>query len=509
MSRGDSQIYISEVHGRILLRVAPPIQVSEAERLQLDRWCSEANGPSKRVLRSWIVLRCAQGKTNQEISREFLVDQGTVALWRRRFLIHRLEGIRSDAPRSGRTPRVSAALIRQVVEASLRPPTEPGQRVSSRVLARQFGVSQATVIRIWQTHGLPIRGAPREEIPRARIRQQVRDVVGLYLGPTHRAVVVLLDDLPEPHPPSRFPRTVASHVRQQTSHSASVEPPRSDLLEALRALYALKASTSPADDPRQEFLLFLRGVDRNVPPDVPLYLVLDSPKLATDTSVIRWLRDRPRFRVHTGRPNARGTPGGFLWPKAWTDLGGGQGSSLTLGDIIQAFRGYSASVRYRPGPFVWTATVDVAHRLLGRPIPLEASVPLGLAGLSRWDRWGSATELGTARAEPPAHLPITLGPWVSLPLNVSLSAAYTSRPGSVSVPRPIPRSSVAPVSADGAIGARVESEQPEAMSAPSGPPRAAPNDGARTTSGLVELDGGAALPESNRSPRGMTRSSPP
>ena len=179
------------------------------------------------------------------------MDVATVALWRRRFLIHRLAGIRDNVPRPGRKPRLPPTLADKIVEAALQPPPPPARRWTSRSLAKALGTSQSTVVRVWKARGVPKPREPKGLAPASTAPRIIRDVQGVYLTPQNKAVVLVVYD-PGTRPPDSAAAPPARRGVDAAAAGAAAKRISNDLLKAVRLLYRCEPPSFalPASPPR-------------------------------------------------------------------------------------------------------------------------------------------------------------------------------------------------------------------------------------------------------------------
>jgi transposase len=321
----------------ILVRAAPEIRTTREERRRLQELASKGGASPRIAFRSRIVLRAAAGARNHEIASELHTSPGTVARWRRRFLVQRVPGIEKDAPRPGRPPFIPVSSIQALVRATLERRAPDGSPWTARSLARAMGVSKTTVHRLWQARRIRPRGAPGMPPPRrSEFVDRVTDFVGLYLNPPERAMVFCVDEKG---------RTAALDRRER---------------DAIRSI--------PEPDRGAQFLSFLQAVDRETPPGFELHLVVDRLLAPTSPTVQRWLVRHPRFSLHflpadATRPNAIDRWFGEFTKKR--ARGPSFPSVARLRRSIQSHLGASGSLA---GPFVWTATSEEIRSRAGRPI---------------------------------------------------------------------------------------------------------------------------------------------
>jgi transposase len=177
---------------QFVMRKAPPIHLTEAERSTLESWLRGRSTPARLVLRARIVLLAAEGQENQEIGELVGASRQTVGLWRQRFAAQGLRGIEKDAPRGGRPGSVRADWERRIIEATLRDQPINATHWSTRTLARALGVSRSLVHRVWQANGLkPHRVKTFKLSNDPDFIDKLLDVVGLYLDPPEHALVLV------------------------------------------------------------------------------------------------------------------------------------------------------------------------------------------------------------------------------------------------------------------------------------------------------------------------------
>jgi transposase len=176
-------------------RTTTPIVLVPEERATLDAWGRGRNLPYRKVIRARIITMAADGVLNQDIAHALSVSRPTVQLWRERFLALRLSGLEKDAPRPGRKPKVSAGIIRAVVEDTLHSPAPNAAHWSTRSMAKAHGLSQTMVYRIWQDHNLKPHLVKTFKISRDKhFVEKLQGVAGLYLNPPDKALVLCVDE---------------------------------------------------------------------------------------------------------------------------------------------------------------------------------------------------------------------------------------------------------------------------------------------------------------------------
>ena len=177
------------------MRVAPPVVLDPASRTELERLSRKRSLAARVVVRSRIILLAADGLQNQQIADELGVSTRMAALWRGRYLSLGIQGLLKDAPRPGRTPRITAEAVAEVVTKTTRMTPSNATQWSTRVMAREAGISEASVRRIWHAHGLKPHRIESFKISRdPEFAAKLDDVVGLYLNPPEHALVLSVDE---------------------------------------------------------------------------------------------------------------------------------------------------------------------------------------------------------------------------------------------------------------------------------------------------------------------------
>ncbi len=310
------------------MRRAPPVHLTRDERRRLLAWMQARATPSRRAFRARIVLRAADGAQNRTIAEELGTAPGTVALWRRRFLVQRIPGIERDAPRPGRPPVIPTSTIQAIVRSTLgrRPPHAPYW--SARSLARDMGVSKSTVQRVWKAHHLEPRRAAASFRPGSgpEFIRKVTDLVGLYLNPPERAMAFSVDE-----------RARGSALRPSER----------------RAISAFQERSRAA-----EFVAFLQTVDRETPRELDVHLLVDNRVAPTAPEVRRWLVRHPRFYLHF--LPSEGSSSSLLdrLVGEFTRKRVRSGTVPSVARLHGAIQHHFTTFRAGRRPFVWTATEE-------------------------------------------------------------------------------------------------------------------------------------------------------
>ena len=283
-----------------LMRTATAIHLTPEVREQLVRYARGRRVPQRLVERAGIILRAAEGQQSQVIAAEMGLSRPTVQLWRNRFAADGLAGIVKDAPRPGRKPKLPAALVRRVVQATLETTPKNATHWSVRTMAEAQGISRMAVQRIWKAHDLKPHLIETFKLSTdPRFVEKVVDVVGLYLDPPDRALVLCVDeksqiqalDRTRPLLPLR-PGIAARQTHDYERHGTTT------LFAALNMLDGSVIGRCMPRHRHREFLKFLDQVDRQTPPDLDLHLIIDNYCTHKHASVQRWLRRHRRFHLH-------------------------------------------------------------------------------------------------------------------------------------------------------------------------------------------------------------------
>jgi transposase len=340
-------------------RILPSVNLSAAERGELTSLATRRNTAQALALRARIVLACAEGGMNKDVAERLHVDKATVAKWRRRFVEHRLDGLR-DEPRSGTPRTIDDARIEAVIVRTLESTPPDATHWSSRGMARQSGLSVSTVQRIWRAFGLqPHRMESFKLSTDPDFVAKVRDVVGLYVAPPAHAIVLCVDEKSQIQALDRSQPMLPMRPGQPARRSHDYK--RHGTTSLFAALDIATGHVIGKCYPRHratEFRKFLDEIEANVPKDLEVHLVMDNYATHKTPLIRKWLARRPRWHVHL-------TPTSSSWLNQverffalLTDKQIRRGihrSVAALHDTITSFiDGHNAD----PKPFRWTKSAD-------------------------------------------------------------------------------------------------------------------------------------------------------
>jgi transposase len=339
--------------------------VTDDERAKLEAWVRRPKTAQRLALRSRIVLAADAGRSNTAIAADLRVTLPTVGKWRQRFLDRRLDGL-TDEPRPGPPRTITDAHVEDVVTRTLETKPTNATHWSTRGMARATGLTQTAVSRIWRAFGLrPHRHEAFKLSTDPYFVEKVRDVVGLYLSPPDRAVVLSVDEKSGtqaldrtqpvlPMTPGQAERGTHDYVRHGTT----------SLFAALDVATGKVIGRCHRRHRQQEFVKFLDEIDAAVPAEdgVTVHLVLDNFATHKAPSVRRWLARHPRFVVHF-------TPTSGSWlnqvERFFAEITAKRirrGVFKTVKALEQAIEAYLAEHNANPKPFKWTATADLILR---------------------------------------------------------------------------------------------------------------------------------------------------
>jgi transposase len=341
-------------------RTTVPIELSSEERSVLDRWSRGRSLPMRLVQRARIVSLAANGMQNQDIACRLQVSRPTVQLWRERFLALRLKGLEKDAPRPGRKPRISVQKVRAVVEATLRSKPSDATHWSTRSMARAQGLSEATVRRIWRRYRLKPHLVETFKLSQdERFYEKLQDVVGLYLNPPDKALVLCVDEKSQIQALERtrplLPLRPGLPARQTHDYK------RNGTTTLFAALSVLDGKVLGDCMPRhrhQEFIRFLKRIDAETPAELNLHLIVDNYGTHKHEQVRVWLERHPRFHLHFTPTSSSWLNLVERWLRELTVKRLRRGSFENVAALVKTIESYIAERNKNPHIFVWTATAE-------------------------------------------------------------------------------------------------------------------------------------------------------
>lgn len=339
------------------MRVAPTVVLNADERKQLQTFARGKRTPMRLVFRARIILLAAEGRQNRDIALELGTTPRAVGKWRGRYAAKRIEGIVKDAPRPGRTPKVEEAKVKEIIRRTIEEKPKNATHWSTRSMARAAGVSKATVQRIWSQHGLkPHRIRTFKISNDLQFVEKLEDIVGLYLNPPEHAIVLSADEKSQIQALDRTqPGLPIKKGRCGTMTHDYKRNGTTTLFAALNVADGTVLGKCLSRNRHQEWLQFLRTIDREVPQGLDIHLICDNLATHKHAQVKVWLAKHPRFHVHF-------TPTSSSWlnmvERFFRDLTQNvirRGVFESVSQLTQDLYQYLDNHNDNPKPFIWTA----------------------------------------------------------------------------------------------------------------------------------------------------------
>ena len=339
--------------------IAVLIELTEGEREQLESWSRRRTTAQALAMRAWIVLEAADGSSSSQIARDLAVSVATVRKWRNRFAEHRLDGL-VDEPRPGRPRTITDAKVDEVIIKTLESTPVDATHWSTRSLAREVGLTQTAVHDIWQAFGLKPHLQEKWKLSAdPQFTAKVRDVVGLYLNPPERAVVLAVDEKSQiqaldrtrpilPLLPGVPERATHDYKRHGTSSLyAALDITTGEVIGRLHSRHRAI-----------EFKKFLQTIDRGVPVELDVHLVLDNSSTHKTPLIKRWLLAHPRFKLHFTPTSSSWLNLVERWFAELTTKKLKRSAHRNVHQLNQDIRDWIETWNENPQPYVWTKTAD-------------------------------------------------------------------------------------------------------------------------------------------------------
>jgi transposase len=349
-------------------RLSPVLSVSPHQQEQIERWLAALGTPQQVALRCRIVLAASSGNSEVQIASALNINRKTVRLWRDRFAREGLQGLWEIAPGRGRKPTYGPDRIKAVIDTTLQSKPKGSTHWSCRTLAADQGVSKSTVSNILRSHNLKPHRSRAFKLSRdPRFLEKLTDVVGLYLNPPDRAIVLCVDEKSRIQALNRTqPGLPLKKGRSGTMTHDYKRNGTTTLFAALDLLEGKVIGDFHKRHRHQEFLSFLRRIDRKFPGKTILHLVMDNYGTHSHPNVKAWLDKHPRFVIHYVPTSCSWLNLIERWFAELTNKRIRRGSFLSVDDLIAAIEDFLDAWNENPKPFVWTATVDSIVAKLAR-----------------------------------------------------------------------------------------------------------------------------------------------
>ena len=348
------------------MRRACQITVSDADRTTLERWSRGRSTQARLVTRARIVLAAAQGQENKGIAAELGISRGAVARWRDRFAAAGVAGIKNDARRGGRPPKERQDLVRRIIEMTTQQTPANATHWSTRTLAKALGTNPALVNRVWRANGLKPHLCHTFKVSNdPRFAEKLLDVVGLYLDPPERALVLCVDEKSQIQALDRTQKSLPIYPGRCATMTHDYK--RNGTTTLFAALDMLEGRLIGQCMPRhrhQEFIKFLRRIDAETPADLDLHLIVDNYATHKHPKVRAWLKRHKRFHFHFIPTSSSWLNLVERWFREITDKRIRRGVFKSVAQLIEAIRAYIEEHNDSPRPFVWTAkAADILEKV--------------------------------------------------------------------------------------------------------------------------------------------------
>lgn len=349
-------------------RSVAPVPLSEDQQIQIEQWLAAMGTPQQVVLRCRIVLAASQGECEAAIASELGINRKTVRLWRGRFLQEGLKGLWEIAPGRGRKATYGPDRIKAVLDATLQSKPKGQTHWSCRLMAASQGISKSTVSNLWKSHNLKPHRTKTFKLSRdPRFLEKLTDVVGLYLNPPDQAIVLCVDEKSQIQALNRTqPGLPLKKGRCGTMTHDYKRNGTTTLFAALDLLQGKVIGDFHKRHRHQEFLKFLRRIDREFADGRALHIVMDNYGTHGTAEVKAWLRKHRRFVIHYVPTSCSWLNLIERWFAELTNKRIRRDSFFSVDDLIAAINEFLAAWNENPKPFVWTATVDSIVAKLAR-----------------------------------------------------------------------------------------------------------------------------------------------
>jgi transposase len=335
------------------------IELSQEERAQLESWARRRTSAQALAQRSRVVLLAAEGLNNSEIAGRLGVHRPMVRKWRSRFAEYRLDGL-IDEPRPGKPRRITDEQVEEVIVKTLESTPKDATHWSTRSMAREVGLTQSAVLRIWRAFGLqPHRQETWKLSKDPQFVAKVRDVVGLYLNPPERAVVLCVDEKSQiqaldrtapilPLLPGTPERATHDYKRAGTSSLyAALDITTGQVIGSLHARHRAI-----------EFKKFLQTLDREVPAELDVHVILDNSSTHKTPAIKKWLLAHPRFVLHFTPTSSSWLNLVERWFSELTNKKLRRGTHRSVRELNTDIRSWIETGNENPRPYVWTKTAE-------------------------------------------------------------------------------------------------------------------------------------------------------
>lgn len=351
-----------------MVATAQPIPLTAKDRDVLEAWVRAHSTPQSMATRARIILLAADGDSNSAIAEQLGISRPTVILWRKRFAEGGPPALGQTKPGRGRKPSISAETIKAIVDATLQTKPPNATQWSCRSMANAQGISAATVQRIWDAHGLKPHLVKTFKLSKdPQFVEKLPDVVGLYMNPPDKAAVLCVDEKSQIQALDRTQPSLP--MKKGRAGTMTHDDKRNGTTTLFAALDVLEGTVIGQCLPRhrhQEFLKFLRRLDREFPKELDLHLIVDNYGTHTHDNVKNWLAKHPRFHLHFTPTSASWLNLMERWFAELTTKRIRRGTFPSVKALIKNIEEFVARYNNNPQPYVWTASaqeiIDTVNR---------------------------------------------------------------------------------------------------------------------------------------------------
>src|SRR5215467_4597005 len=341
-------------------RSAPPFTLSQRDHDEIEQWLAAMGTPQQVALRCLIVLGAARGQSEAAIAAELKINRKTVRLWKERFAAEGPACLWEIAPGRGRKATYGPERVKAVINATLQSKPKGQTHWSCRLMAAQEGMSKSTISNLWRRHNIKPHRSKTFKLSRdPKFLEKLTDVVGLYMNPPDKAVVLCVDEKSQIQALNRTqPGLPLKKGRCGTMTHDYKRNGTTTLFAALDLLQGKVIGDFHKRHRHQEFLAFLRRIDREFSGWKSLHLVMDNYGTHGHADVKAWLAKHPRFVIHYVPTSCSWLNLIERWFAELTNKRIRRGSFFSVADLIAAINEFLSSWNENPKPFVWTATVN-------------------------------------------------------------------------------------------------------------------------------------------------------
>ncbi len=343
-----------------MMRRAVGIELTEQERDTLVKWSRGKRTQARLVLRAKIVLLAADGLENKAIAESLNSSEPTVSKWRNRFGTLRCEGIEKDLPRGGRKPSVRSKLEAEIIRKTTQETPKNATQWSTRSMAKAVGVSKATVQRIWRDNGLKPHLIKTFKLSNDKhFAEKLVDVVGLYLNPPEHALVLSCDEKSQIQALDRTQKSLPLFPgRNKTLTHDYKRNGTTTLFAAIELAEGRIIAECMPRHRHQEWLRFLKKIDREIPKSFQLHLIVDNYATHKHPKVKNWLKRNKRFHIHFIPTSSSWLNVIERWFRDITTDRIRNGTFRSVEELIAAIDDYIEAHNTNPKTFVWTKSAE-------------------------------------------------------------------------------------------------------------------------------------------------------